>query len=177
MQISYRITATEWREAIRVYQSRRGRPIASGAIWMCIVAPLVGAGIEAARTWRPGKPDVHASVGPLLVVLVCVTALVAYGIHRWQQSRTPLARSLPTGEWEMTLSEGGLVRRACDENQPEVEYIWSDFSEMRIGHGVFVLMFADGKGFEVLPQHAFTADQMDWVKRLMARKMRPPRAA
>lgn len=179
MQIIFNMTRPEWREAMQLYRTRDRRSMGGGLVWMCILAPLAGALFDLAYTWRTQSFEWHGSVFPAIAVVICIAAAALYGVRQWNESRSELAGNIPLGDWQIAFREEGLHRIRLAEAEAEIpmpiRYAWAEFRELRIGSRVLVLILINGTGFEALPLRALDAVQLGHLKRMIARKVHPPR--
>jgi hypothetical protein len=187
MRVSYRWTEQEWHEAVRLAERRKvRRPGLPGMTYALVGIPLLGALLDLRSTLRENSGITLAgSILPLLLLLIAFAAAALLSVAAMRRRRrSASAQTMPAGERELVMQEGGW---RCDcpvgssrEREPGIETglpalralrPWSDVVEARQGGRVIVLVLRNG--FEAVPTRSLTPEQGGHMHRMVTRKLRP----
>lgn len=176
MQVRFAVTAKEWREARYLYRTRSER--SSGDSWalLLIMVPLVGSLGDIVHMISVSGFSPRGSVLPVLLLLASASAAALLWRSRARDRRAGEALGVTVSQWTVNIGENGLERfREGDAGASRIARTWEDFRSYRVGRRVIVLELQKERGFEVLPLSALNADEQAWLRRMTARKIKPPR--
>lgn len=180
MRVRYTLTTKEWREGRRLSREKQKKSSVSLWVWACIVMPLLGSIGDILHSIRQSKDAMYrGSLLPVLLLLASLTVAAMVAV-RWRNERALEARaSTPAEDVEMEVGEDGVrfSHFSFEGNRATkiIDRPWKSFERIRVGEQVLVLIHGEGNGHDTIPQRAFTEEQLQRMRRLCARKLRPAR--
>lgn len=176
MQVQFTLTTADWREARYLHRTRGKRGGGEMFAWMLVAVPIIGSVGDLAHTAKESGITLRDTVLPLLLLLAAATMAMFLLLKRAQDRKAARLSGMTGVIWELQMHEAGF-RRHCpeDESRSSATYRWEEFRDYRLGRHVVMLSINNSAQFEAIPLHAFGEEELERLKRLLARKIRAPR--